>query len=124
MSSEVPSLLSTMFHPQPRTVESDPSPASIASQPDPVESTTKFVAVALAAETESADMRAQARSPLAELDLDTAIRLRWVMRDIRSRRTKLSPVSDNDLKTLMDLGLVEMRAELPSLTTLGVLALN
>lgn len=124
MSSEVPSLLSTMFHPQPRTVESDPSPASIASQPDPVESTTKFVAVALAAETESADMRAQARSPLAELDLDTAIRLRWVMRDIRSRRTKLSPVSDNDLKTLMDLWLVEMRAELPSLTTLGVLALN
>lgn len=125
ISSEVPSLLSTMFHPQPRAVENDPSPASIAGQPDPAESRARFVAVAPAAETESAEMRAQqARSPLAELDLDTAIRLRWVMRDIRSRRTKLSPVSDNDLTTLLDLGLVEMRAELPSLTTLGVLALD
>lgn len=125
ISSEVPSLLSTVFHPQPRAVENDPSPASIAGQPDPAESTARFVAVAPAAETESAEMGAQqARSPLAELDLDTAIRLRWVMRDIRSRRTKLSPVSDNDLTTLLDLGLVEMRAELPSLTTLGVLALD
>jgi hypothetical protein len=66
----------------------------------------------------------QAKSLLAGLDLDTAIRLRWVMRDIRAKRTKLSPVSENDLAALIDLGFVEMREELPRLTGLGVLALD
>ncbi|UPJ54026.1 hypothetical protein IVB30_10645 [Bradyrhizobium sp. 200] len=69
-------------------------------------------------------MPQQANSLLAALDLNTAIRLRWVMRDIRSKRTKLSAVSDDDLTALMDLGLVEMREELPRLTALGVLALD
>jgi hypothetical protein len=67
---------------------------------------------------------AQAKSLLAGLDLDTAIRLRWVMRDIRAKRTKLSPVSENDLAALIDLGFVEMREELPRLTGLGILALD
>lgn len=76
-------------------------------------------------DTESAVTRAKhAKSLLAELDLNTAIHLRWVMRDIRSKRTKFSPVSANDLTALMDLGLVEMREELPRLTALGVLALD
>jgi len=46
------------------------------------------------------------------------------MRDIKAKRTKLSPVSENDLSALMDLGLVEMREELPRLTDLGFLELD
>ena len=66
----------------------------------------------------------RAKSLLAGLDLDTAIRLRWAMRDIRAKRAKLSPVSEDDLATLIDLGFVEMREEIPRLTDLGVLALD
>jgi hypothetical protein len=66
----------------------------------------------------------QGKLLLAELDLDTAIRLRWAMRDIRSKRTKMSPVSEKDLAALIDLGLVEIREELPRLTGLGVLVLD
>jgi hypothetical protein len=66
----------------------------------------------------------QAKSLLTGLDLDTAIRLRWAMRDIRGKRTKMSPVSENDLAALIDLGLVEIREGIPRLTGLGVLALD
>ena len=58
---------------------------------------------------------AQTRSPLAGLDLDTAIRLRWALRDIKAKRTKLTPVSPSDLKTLIEMGLVEMRDDAPML---------
>ncbi|MBR1148104.1 hypothetical protein JQ567_32930 [Bradyrhizobium sp. AUGA SZCCT0431] len=61
---------------------------------------------------------------LEGLGLDTAIRLRWAMRDIRAKRTKLTPVSENDLAALMDLGFVEMREGIPNLTGLGVLVLD
>ncbi|MBR1152957.1 hypothetical protein JQ575_20235 [Bradyrhizobium sp. JYMT SZCCT0428] len=61
---------------------------------------------------------------LEGLSLDTAIRLRWAMRDIRAQRTKLTPVSENDLAALMDLGFVEMREGIPNLTGLGVLVLD
>ncbi|MBR1270446.1 hypothetical protein JQ629_23495 [Bradyrhizobium sp. AUGA SZCCT0222] len=61
---------------------------------------------------------------LSGLNLDTAIRLRWAMRDIRSKRTKLTPVSENDLAALMDLGFVEMQEGVPKLTDFGVLALD
>ena len=50
------------------------------------------------------------------LDLDTAIRLRWALRDIKAKRTKLTPVSPSDLMTLMEIGLVEMRDDAPMLT--------
>jgi len=90
-----------------------------------VEPAVKAAAVDPAAEAESAVRRAQqAKSLLAGLDLDTAIRLRWVMRDIRAKRTKLSPVSENDLAALNDLGFVEMREEAPRLTSVGFLALD
>ena len=35
-------------------------------------------------------MAAQTSSPWAGLDLDTAIRLRWALRDIKAKRTKLT----------------------------------
>ena len=53
--------------------------------------------------------------PLSNLDIDTAIRLRWALRDIKAKRTKLTPVSPSDLKTLMEMGLVEMRDDAPML---------
>lgn len=54
-------------------------------------------------------MPEQPHSVLAGLNLGTAIRLRWALRDIKAKRTKLSPVSPDDLTALIELGLVEMR---------------
>jgi len=64
-------------------------------------------------------MAEQTSSPWAALDLDTAIRLRWALRDIKAKRTKLTPVSPSDLKTLLEMGLVEMRDDAPLLTNEG-----
>jgi hypothetical protein len=63
-------------------------------------------------------------SPLAGLDLDTAICLRWALRDIKAKRTKLAPVSPEDLRTLIEVGLVEMRDDVPVLTNEGHRALD
>ena len=69
-------------------------------------------------------MAEQTSSPWAGLDLDTAIRLRWALRDIKAKRTKLTPVSPSDLKTLLEMGLVEMRDDTPLLTNEGHQALD
>jgi hypothetical protein len=69
-------------------------------------------------------MTDQPDSPMTSLSLDTAIHLRWILRDIRGKRTKLSPVSPDDLRTLLEMGLVEMRDEVPELTNEGHRALE
>jgi hypothetical protein len=56
---------------------------------------------------------------LVELPRDRSIQLRWSLRDIYARRTKLSPVSPDDLKILLEQGLVEMTDDGPALTNLG-----
>jgi hypothetical protein len=66
----------------------------------------------------------QPLSPLADLDLDTAIRLRWALRDIKAKRTKLTPVNPDDLKTLIEVDLVEMRDDVPVLTNEGHRAID
>ena len=48
-----------------------------------------------------------------------AWRLRWALRDIKAERTKLTPVSPSDLKTLIEMGLVEMRDDAAMLTNEG-----
>lgn len=113
-----------------------PATSSVAARPKPplpvfekepprLHPAIRTVSVAPPPDAEGAVTRAQqTKSPLAELELSTAIRLRWVMRDIRSERTKLSPPSENDLAVLVELGLVEMPEGLPRLTALGVLALD
>jgi hypothetical protein len=58
-------------------------------------------------------------NPFAHLTLERAIALRWTLRDIKAKRTKLSPVSESDLTALMELGLVEMRDDEPALTNAG-----
>ena len=56
--------------------------------------------------------------------LEKAIGLRWALRDIQARRLKMSPVSDEDLRTLTGLGLVEVRDEGLVLTPAGAAVLN
>ena len=63
-------------------------------------------------------------NPFADLSLERAIGLRWTLRDIQARRLKMSPVSDEDLNVLKDLGLIEVRDEGPVLTRAGIAALN
>ena len=58
-------------------------------------------------------------NPLSGLGLERAMRLRWALRDILGKRTKLSPVSPDDLRTLIEMGLVEMRGDVPVLTHAG-----
>jgi hypothetical protein len=69
-------------------------------------------------------MADQPRSVLDGLNLDTAIRLRWALRDIKARRTQFSPISQNDLMALIELGLIEMRDEIPVLTYQGDRAID
>ena len=63
-------------------------------------------------------------NPFAEYDLEKAIALRWTLRDIQARRLKMSPVSDEDLRVLSELGLIEVRDEGLVLTQAGTAAVN
>jgi hypothetical protein len=69
-------------------------------------------------------MTDQPEPPLAGLSLDRAIHLRWVLRDIKAKRTKLSPVNPDDLRTLIEMGLIEMQNDEPALTNEGHRALD
>jgi hypothetical protein len=62
----------------------------------------------------------KSKEGLASLGLDNGIRLRWALRDIKGNRLKLSPVSPNDLRTLIDMGYVEMKNEEPVVTSAGL----
>ena len=111
--------------PKPPTYfDDEPEPAPVANQLQPKAQPI----VEPAAPPSDAGMAAisakEAKSLLADLGIDTAIRLRWAMRDIRGKRTKWSPVSESDLAELIDLGLVEMREGVPVLTEFGVFALD
>jgi hypothetical protein len=95
-----------------------------------VESAPVKLELAMATPAPGADRENEATTanqpilPLGSLDLDTAIRLRWALRDIKANRTKLTPVSPSDLKTLIEMGLVEMRDDAPMLTNEGHQALD
>ena len=65
-----------------------------------------------------------ADNPFAELSLERAIGLRWTLRDIQARRLKMSPVSDEDLRVLTELGLIEVREEGLVLTQAGTAVVN
>jgi hypothetical protein len=51
--------------------------------------------------------------PVAGLSTESAIHLRWVLRDIKSKRTKFLGISPDDLRTLTKMGLIEMGDEVP-----------
>jgi hypothetical protein len=63
-------------------------------------------------------------NPFAEFSLERAIGLRWTLRDIQARRLKMSPASDEDLRLLAGLGLIDVRDEGPVLTQAGTVVLN
>ena len=52
--------------------------------------------------------------------LNNAIRLRWVLRDIKGNRLKLSPPHPNDLRILVDMGFVEIQNDVPVITSAGL----
>ena len=112
----------------------------IASPPsEPAEERKPDTASYLPADTQAtplapADGRASPMPPLlkaivepdiytAHADRERAIVLRWVLRDIKANRLKLSPVSQHDLQDLLDMGLVEMLNDAPVLTNAGVSAI-
>jgi hypothetical protein len=57
---------------------------------------------------ESQDRPAENPPSLHGLPLDTAIRLRWVLRDIRAGRTKMLAPSRDDLRLLAERGLISV----------------
>jgi hypothetical protein len=59
------------------------------------------------------------QNPFTDFDRERAIALRWALRDIKAKRLNLSPVREVDLRALLDLGLVEMRDDVPVLTNAG-----
>ena len=101
-------------------ISADAEPLPPPSVDQPITDEAVFEASAMETDGRYATMSEQPSSPLAGLDIDTAIRLRWALRDIKAKRTKLSPISPDDLKRLTELGLVEVHDEAPMLTNEGV----
>jgi hypothetical protein len=64
------------------------------------------------------------KTGLAGLELKDAVRLRWTLCDIKSKRTEIIPVSADDLSILIDMGLVEMRGDVPAVTPAGDAEIN
>jgi hypothetical protein len=60
------------------------------------------------------------QNPFSGLDLQLAIDLRWTLRDIRAKRWKLSSIDETHMRTLIEMGLVEMRDDQPALTNAGL----
>ena len=105
-----PPMVSTNTEPSPLTFF-DEEPA----EQTPVEAPADAGNLAIRAE--------QAKSVLDGLNLDTAIRLRWALRDIKAKRTKFLPVSQDDLMAMIELGLIEMQNDEPALTNEGMRAI-
>ena len=61
-----------------------------------------------------------AHNAFAGMEADRVEALRWSLRDIQAKRLKLFPVSEEDLSELVDLGLIELRADSPVLTRTGM----
>jgi hypothetical protein len=53
---------------------------------------------------------------------ERAIALRWKLRDIKANRLNWSPISQDDLQGLINLGLVEIFRDEPVLTNAGLRA--
>jgi hypothetical protein len=58
-----------------------------------------------------------------QADRDRAVALRWVLRDIRSGRSRSSPIDKLDLEKLVIMGFVEMRGDVPVLNDAGLNAI-
>jgi hypothetical protein len=100
--------------PQVASIVAEPSQTNaIATEKTTVDSVSVKLESAMATPAPEADL------PMRNLDLDTAIRLRWALRDIKAKRTILTPVSPTDLTSLIEMRLVEMRDDALMLTNKG-----
>jgi hypothetical protein len=109
----------------PISTRAEPPPGTSVDPPTIDEAVSEASVTEIACAAENAPtMTEQPRSVLDGLSLDTAIRLRWALRDIKAKRTKLSPISQNDLMALIELGLIEMRDDVPQLTNEGHRAID
>ena len=109
----------------PISTHAEPSLATSVDQPTIDQAVFEASVIETAGDGKNATtMAEQPRSVLDSLNLDTAIRLRWTLRDIKARRTEFSPISQNDLMALIELGLIEMRDDVPHLTDEGHRALD
>src|SRR2546421_741316 len=85
ISSEPPLILISKEPSPPTSFDEEPAPPICSHQPNNAEPASETDSVA--APTDAVARRAQrARSLLAGLDLDTAIRFRWAMREEASER--------------------------------------
>ena len=94
----------------------EPSPTTSVDQPNTDKTVLEDNVIETEGDGANATTAEQPRSVLDGLNLDTAIRLRWALRDIKAKRTKLTPVSPSDLKTLIEMGLVPLHGDYDSLT--------
>ena len=98
---------------------------AIATENTTVDSVPVKLESAMATPAPEAERKSEATTanqpnlPMSNLDLDTAIRLRWALRDIKAKRTILTPVSPTDLTILIEMRLVEMRDDALMLTNEG-----
>jgi hypothetical protein len=109
----------------PISTRAEPPPTTSVDQPTIDEAVPEAGVIETAGDRGSVTTMAErSDSPLGRLDTDTAIRLRWVLRDIKAERTKLSPVSSDDLAKLVELGLIEMRDDEPMVSNEGYRAID
>jgi len=101
----------------------EPSPTASVHQPNTDKALLEDNVIETEGDGGNATMAEQPRPVLDGLNLDTAIRLRWVLRDIKAKRTKLSPICQDDLMALIELGLIEMQNDEPALTNEGMRAI-
>jgi hypothetical protein len=100
-------------------------PVAVSDLPAVASAVPSTSAEARTAEPKSALLMAIVESDIytARADRDRAAALRWVLRDIKNNRLKWSPVDQDDLRILIEMGLVEMRDSAPMLTSAGVSAI-
>ena len=70
------------------------------------------------------DIYVKPDSYFAPVDRDRMISLRWVLRDIRSKRLNWWPINQPDLQLLIEMELVEMRDGIAVLTNKGERAID
>lgn len=103
----------------PDLVVAAPNPRGTERSPAAVSAATSISAETSQTEPNSNLLKTVA-APTQPIDPARLIQLRWVLRDIKSDRLKWSPVSPHDLQILIEMGLVEMRGEIPQFTNAGI----
>src|ERR1700733_6962425 len=118
-------LIGPSIHPAVEQPVARPSSETVTVLPAIVPTASSISAEALTAEPKSALLLAIVEPDIytARTDRDRAVALRWVLRDIKNNRLKWSPVNENDLRTLIEMGLVEVLNDTPVLTNAGVNAI-